>query len=283
MNYVEDDTQYVKKEIDLAAFRHESARYVRSMILACLKHQPEIISEEMKVLWNVKNYQEDVHTTEFHLRNAALSLATLNQKYLERCGSGGIAPGDESELCELMELLAFFTQPEGGAPDHNFQIYQVIGRIKTKQDFMWEDFAQWENLGRVRELLDKLPSTHIELPGRDTREDHGGLEHYVVEEKDVWIDRAKASVKIDNFNQDFSRAALSFKLLIFLLQNKSKFLTMRDLSDNWSNLGGKEYPVESTVRSEVRRLNELLMEMDLKVQSLRGFGYKIMICQTNNL
>jgi DNA-binding response OmpR family regulator len=138
------------------------------------------------------------------------------------------------------------------------EVDRIVGLELGADDYVTKPFSPREIVLRVQAVLRRAVVTD------PTKED-------VIETGPIQIDRAKHEVRIDGKPCDFT--ATEFKLLSVLLERQGR-LQSRDvlLNDVW----GYESAIDTrTVDTHVRRLREKLGPAADLIETVRGFGYRM--------
>src|SRR4051812_30305873 len=91
--------------IELGRLRWRAAEFIRYMIRARAKVDPGFLSAADYERWEVDGLSSNDWDVERLLRLALQLMNEINEKYLERCGSGGLRVCGEDPLRKLKELL----------------------------------------------------------------------------------------------------------------------------------------------------------------------------------
>ena len=138
------------------------------------------------------------------------------------------------------------------------EVDRIVGLELGADDYVTKPFSPREIVLRVQAVLRRAVVTDT------TKED-------VIETGPIQIDRAKHEVRIDGKACDFT--ATEFKLLSVLMERQGR-LQSRDvlLNDVW----GYESAIDTrTVDTHVRRLREKLGSAADLIETVRGFGYRM--------
>ena len=158
---MDDDDDFFRPEFDLGEFRHAAARYVKLLIRARWKCEPKFLSTKALREWGLSNIEKDRFSASQLMRQAADALGELNDRFLPRCGSGGVSPTDDSTPeGRLISELSFLATPEGGAPYHNRALNDAAAALESGRPVNWGELVSWQQLPQIREDLNKLP--HLE-------------------------------------------------------------------------------------------------------------------------
>jgi hypothetical protein len=145
-------------DFDLGEFRYAVARYVKFLIRARWKCQPEFLSEEELAAWSLADIGHDNWPAWQLLDQAALALAHLNRHFLPRCGSGGVRETDDATpVGRLIRAVAFLAYIDGGGPEHNGALVDAARRLREGQTVDWAALVAWDDLQAIRADLDGLP------------------------------------------------------------------------------------------------------------------------------
>jgi len=157
-----------KLDFDFGEFRYEVANYVRLLILARWKCEPGFLTAADVERWEPLHIQTPYPAWRL-LDMAAQSLARLNNEYLERCGSTGVRPIDETTpIGRLIFAIAFLADCSiGGGPDHIAVLISAAKQLKEGKSVDWEAMVGWAALPRIRADLDLLPHPTRETAGQD--------------------------------------------------------------------------------------------------------------------
>ncbi len=142
--------------IELGRLRSRAAEFVRYMIRARAKVEPEFLSAADYERWELDGLSSNEWDVERLLRMARQLIQEINEKWLERCGSGGLRVDAEDPLRELKELIGFFTNYQWALPN-------AISSAIAGKPIDWLGLAEWANLPAIRVELDKLPRLEDQL------------------------------------------------------------------------------------------------------------------------
>ena len=138
------------------------------------------------------------------------------------------------------------------------EVDRIVGLELGADDYMTKPFSPRELVLRVKSVLRRAAS-HAEM-----------AEHLVLGE--IQIDRTRHEVTIAGKGMDFT--ATEFKLLALLIERRGR-VQDRDtlLNDVW----GYETAIDTrTVDTHIRRLREKLGKYCSCIETVRGFGYRVM-------
>jgi hypothetical protein len=175
-----DSDEYVAPlpQFDRGMFRWTVARYIKRLIRARWKSEPDFLSDDDLQRWRLANIRDDSEESWRLLSKAAADLGMLNREFLPRCGSGGVAPvGEESPVSRLIMEVAFLAPSEGGGPDHNQDLVDAAEILKAGGSIDWENFVDWKKLPQIREDLDELPESAPAV-GRPLGEQSTGIDRF---------------------------------------------------------------------------------------------------------
>ena len=145
-------------DFDPGEFRYTVARYVRFLIRARWKSDGEFLSDSDLTRWELNDIQHDKLQAWQMLAMAADTLATLNTKFIQRCGSGGVnINDDDTPVLRLINFVAFLVPPEGGGPAHNQSLIEAAKVLQRGESVDWETIADWKSISAIRDDLDLLP------------------------------------------------------------------------------------------------------------------------------
>lgn len=155
------DDEIHKITFDLGEFRNDVATYVRLLIAARLKQEPDFLGPGELSRWSLPHPRYDKYPEWRLLENAAQALGRLNDVYLPRCGSTGVAPTDETTPEGRLVLhIAFFAPCGGGGPLHNGELTAIADRVRSGERVDWQSQIKWPELSEIRDDLDQLPDAH---------------------------------------------------------------------------------------------------------------------------
>lgn len=143
-------------EEELGRFRWKAAAFIRYMIRARAKVDAGFMTPAAYDLWELDDLGAEKHSIDRLLRMALNTIIEINEKYLERCGSGGMRTEEDDPLREVKELVGFFT-------DYQWQLPNAIRLAVANKPIDWPALALWDDLTAIRKELDKLPR----LDGKD--------------------------------------------------------------------------------------------------------------------
>ena len=147
------------RQFNLGEFRWTAARYIKRLIRARWKSDPDFLSEEELTAWKLNNIANDTQEAWQLLQLAAKDIGILNRDFLPREGSGGVAEVGDPIVGGLIWSLSFLVPTEGGGPDHNQALFDAAEAIKSGKNLDWEDLVDWKQLSGIREELDQLPES----------------------------------------------------------------------------------------------------------------------------
>lgn len=161
-----EPAEYFHPTFDAGLFRHAVARYIRLLIRARWKANPNFLSQQDLARWDLADIATDRGSAGRLLLLAAEALAYLNRDFLPRCSSGGVETADETTpLGRLIFAVSFLVNPEGGGPDHNGLLLTAARRLDEGATLNWDELLDWQLLPAIRADLDLLPQ-----PQADVRE-----------------------------------------------------------------------------------------------------------------
>lgn len=274
-------------------FRNVAARYVKLLIRARWSSD-EFLTVEQLDEWKLPSIRCDNKEPWKLLHEAALTLATINEHYIPRCGSGGIPESpEENTLTRLMDAIAFLVDPEGGAPYHNEALVHAAAALREGGTVDWNTLVKWDFLPGIRRDLDELPrgdelslgqlatprqTTNVETDSSSRSDEHAG-DHGVGE----W-ENTSAGLDFDSGRQVVRNAAaeresevdsqLDFKVLRHIARKGDRFTTRNELEDEWENYGGSSCG-ESSVDSRLTAVRRLAADLGLTLQNKRRVGWKL--------
>jgi hypothetical protein len=159
-------------DFDEAKFRRAAAAYVKYLIRARWRCDPDFLTPEELQRWKLDDISQDQVTPARLLALAAKQLAHLHREYLPCCGSGGVPATTDTASGRLVMALAFLLEPEGGGPDHNAALLEASKALRTGATVDWPAIAKWDDLPRIRDDLDQLPETPTQdSPAKDMLSD----------------------------------------------------------------------------------------------------------------
>lgn len=135
---------------ELGLLRWRAAEFIRYMIRARAKAEPGFMTAADYETWELDDLSQVDLTTDRLLDMALRTINELNQKYLERCGSGGMRIDKADPLRKLKELIGFFT-------DYQWALPAAIRSAIAGNPIEWAELASWGDLPAIRAELDKLP------------------------------------------------------------------------------------------------------------------------------
>lgn len=163
---------WFQPDFDLAQFRYAVARYIKLLIRARWKCEPEFLRLQDLVRWELQKLNEDAYPAWRLLRDAADALARLNTEFLSRCGSGGIPITDESTPeGRLLESVAFLAETSGGGPFHNQPLLDATESLRSGAEVKWDSLVNWSTLPSIRDDLDQLPDLEEQLRRHQSSDD----------------------------------------------------------------------------------------------------------------
>jgi hypothetical protein len=152
------DAEIQRITFDLGDFRRDVATYVRLLIAARLKRESSFLSREKLAGWGLPHPRYDKYPEWRLLELAAQCLGRLNDVYLPRCGSAGVAPTDETTAeGRLINRIAFFAPYGGGGPLHNGELAGIAERVRNGESLDWQTQINWSELSEIRDDLNQLP------------------------------------------------------------------------------------------------------------------------------
>jgi hypothetical protein len=131
----------------LGEYRKAAAKYIKLMIRARAKTEPDFLSEEQYGRWNLCEIAADVYTVENLLRMADAAHEHLWGVFIGPHGSGGVAEDDPR--AELKQSVVRFTT---GTPPAD-----LLNQLHEAGEIDWANVAEWALLDSIREGLDGLP------------------------------------------------------------------------------------------------------------------------------
>lgn len=134
---------------ELGVLRYKAAYYIRLMIRSRATQDPTFLTPEYYEVWELDGLGRGENTASA-LRKALWTIREVNDRFLERCGSGGMRLDDSDPLFELKELVGFFADYQNDLPS-------AIQRALDGRPIDWANLAQWNTLPAIRRELDKLP------------------------------------------------------------------------------------------------------------------------------
>ena len=147
-----------RRQFDAGDFRYTVAAYVKLLIRARHKAKPNFLAEEERRKWEVDNDDDQGWPAWRLMEQASKKLAEINERFIDRCGSGGIPVMDEdTPVTRLIDAVGFLVPAEGGAPYHNATLVKAAEQLKQGRDIDWDSLAEWDQLPIIRRDLDQLP------------------------------------------------------------------------------------------------------------------------------
>lgn len=228
-------------QFDESEFRIVAARYIKRLIRARWKTNPDFLTEEELRRWKLDNIADDSHEGWQLLQLATQDLGELNRDFIPRCGSGGVEPvGDKTPTARLVESLPFFAPWEGGGPDHNRELIDLANKLRDGGSIAWETLFRWQELSQLRNDLDLLPESEPASAGASNGE------MTVVE---TIQDRLKG--------QQFKL----FKYLTERSRNTARYDTIRQ-DERLHDAFQKSAPTDDAIRKALKRLKNTLEEFE---------------------
>jgi hypothetical protein len=117
---------------------------------ARLKVQSNAFSSQQIARWDLEQWHADPRSVHQLLQLAYKTILEINDKFLQRCGSGGLRVEDEDQDAELKEEIGFFVEHQSALPE-------ALRACWTGTKLDWDGLARWDEIDRIRELLDDLP------------------------------------------------------------------------------------------------------------------------------
>lgn len=151
---------------DGARLRRFGAAMVKYLLRARLQQEPRFLTSEQLHAWGLENIADDQRTVHQLLRMARDHCEKDRFTYLP-CGSGGIDVWDGDRYEEIRMLIGFFIS------DFPTGLDTAVGQAKQGRPIDWPNLAEWDDLDRIRELLDQLPLSPAEAdrpPGIQARQ-----------------------------------------------------------------------------------------------------------------
>jgi DNA-binding response OmpR family regulator len=149
------------------------------------------------------------------------------------------------------------------------ELEAVRGLKAGADDYVRKPFGRQELLARVQALLRRSASS--KPPERETYDD--GV---------VRIDVANAEVQVKG--QEISLTPLEFRLLLAFVRNHDQVLTRDQILDlvwgDSSGVAGEQ--VKLYVGYLRRKLEQVLPEADMPIETVRGFGYRYRTTSTSS-
>lgn len=142
--------------IDLGRLRWQSAKFIRYMIRARAKVDPGFMSAADYERWELAGLSREDWGIDRLLGMALQLILAINDKYLERDGSGGMQIDAKDPLQKFKELIGFFA-------DYQTALPEAIRDAIVGRPIGWPRLARWENLPAIRSELDKLPRLDEQL------------------------------------------------------------------------------------------------------------------------
>jgi hypothetical protein len=123
---------------------------------AKLKAQPGSFSERQRKAWKLDAHPEEPDSIRRLLTLAYNTAREINERFFRRCGSGGLQIEDDDPYRELKEKVGFFVDAFVGLPD-------ALTKSRLNEEIDWNGLACWQDIDRIRELLDELPPPATDL------------------------------------------------------------------------------------------------------------------------
>jgi two-component system phosphate regulon response regulator PhoB len=140
---------------------------------------------------------------------------------------------------------------------------RVKGLEIGADDYVTKPFSPKEVVLRVQGLLRRIRNAADEVN--------------MLEVEDLLID--KAELKASAGGQRLDLTTIEFKLLLSLVNNRGRTLTREALLSNvWGYSNGAD---TRTVDTHMRRLREKLGDHSIKVETVRGLGYRFNLAPTS--
>jgi hypothetical protein len=152
--------------------REAGAGMVRYLMRARLKVQPNAFRPKQIARWDLEDWHADDRSVQHLLQLAYNTILEINDKFLQRCGSGGLRVDCEDQDAELKEKIGFFVE-------HQCALPEALRACWTGTKLDWDGLARWDEIDRIRELLDDLPILHPERES-DRRSDETEIDQPIV-------------------------------------------------------------------------------------------------------
>lgn len=135
---------------ELGRLRWRAAEFIRCMIKARARIEPGFMSVADYERWELDGLSRKEQDVERLLQCALQLIREVNERWLERCGSGGMRLDVADPLQNLKELVGFFT-------DYQWALPEAIRSVIAGRPVNWSELARWDDLPAIRGELDKLP------------------------------------------------------------------------------------------------------------------------------
>lgn len=150
MNHQQKPNDQYDQGYDVGEFRYAAAALCRFLIRAREKKDPGFLSPEEYAAWNLEDIRSDSRPSSWLLQQAQRTILEINDKFMKRCGSGGLAYESNDPLNGFKSDVAFLV-------DHLYDLPRAIKSALKSEDVDLENLARWDTLPRIRATLDTLP------------------------------------------------------------------------------------------------------------------------------
>ena len=134
----------------LGRFRYAAAGFIKDLVIARLKQQPDFLSDEECQRWSIDKSSLGSESCEFRLQMVKTRLAKVLSEFV---GHGDSIPSPESRQDDRLELLrenvAIFVD--------RAKLDTAIGEARQSDHIDWDGLARWDLLPEIRAALDDLP------------------------------------------------------------------------------------------------------------------------------
>ena len=133
---------------DLTQYRNAVLKYVKLMIRARTKEEPDFLDGAQYDRWKLSDIADDTYSIEALLPMAEAAREHLWREFIGPHGSGGVAADDpRGELKQAVVRFAMGTSPEA-----------LLRQWRDRSSINWDEAAEWGLLDEIRDGLDGIPS-----------------------------------------------------------------------------------------------------------------------------
>jgi len=150
-----DDLYY--PDYDLGKFRYAVARYVKLLIRARWKYNPNFLTPKELAAWELADIDADKWTAPLLMEQAAHALGDLNWTFLPRCNSGGVLVTDHTTPAGRLIWAVVNLVPIEGDSKHNGALLHATQVLAAGKEVDWMALVRWDALPAIRADLDLLP------------------------------------------------------------------------------------------------------------------------------